>query len=183
VFKSLWFVRKAAAQRRMQSHAASGSPADAGLFFSRPIRYPISMKHHIYLAGPLFTHAERQFMASLRDRLRQLTHVTVTWPGDLFDDAHLASLGPKAKQHIFAGCRDEIHAATHIVAILDGPQVDDGTAWEIGYAYARGLPVIGLRTDFRQAGDTAHSVANAMIECSCVHIYRSADELLAALAG
>jgi nucleoside 2-deoxyribosyltransferase len=36
-----------------------------------------------------------------------------------------------------------------MVAILDGSQVDDGTAWEIGYAYARGLPVWGLRTDFR----------------------------------
>jgi nucleoside 2-deoxyribosyltransferase len=141
------------------------------------------MKRHIYLAGPLFTHAERAYLGSLRDRLRQLSDTTVTWPGDLFDDAHLASLGPAAKQHIFEGCRDAIHAATHVVALLDGTQVDDGTAWEIGYAYARGLPIIGLRTDFRQAGDTAHSVANAMIECSCQTIYRSADELLAALAG
>lgn len=138
---------------------------------------------HIYLAGPLFTHAERAYLSSLRDRLRQLPGVTVTWPGDLFDDAHLASLGPKAKTHIFEGCRDAIHAATHMVALLDGTQVDDGTAWEIGYAYARGLPIRGLRTDFRQAGDTAHSVANAMIECSCERICRSADELLAAMAG
>lgn len=79
-------------------------------------------------------------------------HVAVAWPGDLFDAEHLASLGPKAKQHIFETCRDAIHAATHMVAILDGSQVDDGTAWEIGYAYARGLPVWGLRTDFRNGG-------------------------------
>jgi nucleoside 2-deoxyribosyltransferase len=138
---------------------------------------------HIYLAGPLFTHGERAYLSALRDRLRHLPGVMVTWPGDLFDDAHLASLGPKAKQHIFEGCRDAIHEATLVVALLDGTQVDDGTAWEIGYAYARGLPVWGLRTDFRQAGDTAHSVANAMIECSCARIVRSADELLAALAG
>ena len=57
------------------------------------------------------------------------------------------------------------------------------SAWEIGYAYARGLTIIGLRTDFRQAGDMAHSVANAMIECSCSRIFRSADELLEALTG
>ncbi len=43
-------------------------------------------------------------------------------------------LGPRAKQYIFEGCRDAIHAATHVVALLDGTQVDDGTAWEIGYA-------------------------------------------------
>uniref|UniRef100_I2Q060 Nucleoside 2-deoxyribosyltransferase n=1 Tax=Desulfovibrio sp. U5L TaxID=596152 RepID=I2Q060_9BACT len=138
---------------------------------------------HIYLAGPLFTHAERAYLSSLRDRLRQLPDTTVTWPGDLFDDAYLATLGPGAKQHIFERCRDAIHAATHVIALLDGTQVDDGTAWEIGYAYARDLPIIGLRTDFRQAGDTAHSVANAMIECSCQAIHRSADELLAALSG
>lgn len=137
---------------------------------------------HVYLAGPLFTHAERAYLSALRDRLRQLPGVTVTWPGDLFDDDHLASLGPQAKQYIFEGCRDAIHEATHVVALLDGTQVDDGTAWEIGYAYSRGLPIIGLRTDFRQAGDTAHSVANAMIECSCARIVRSADELLAALS-
>jgi nucleoside 2-deoxyribosyltransferase len=136
---------------------------------------------HIYLAGPLFTHGERAYLSSLRDRLRQLPGVTVTWPGDLFDDAHLASLGPQAKQYIFEGCRDAIHEASHAIALLDGTQVDDGTAWEIGYAHARGLPIWGLRTDFRQAGDTAHSVANAMIECSCARIVRSADELLAAL--
>ena len=140
------------------------------------------MKHHIYLAGPLFTHGERAYLSSLRDRLRQLPGTTVTWPGDLFDDVHLASLGPAAKYHIFQGCRDAIHEATHVVAVLDGTQVDDGTAWEIGYAYARGLPVIGLRTDFRQAGDTPHSVANAVIECACVQIYRSVDDLLDALA-
>lgn len=139
---------------------------------------------HIYLAGPLFTHAELAYLAALRDQLRQvIPSVTVTWPGDLFDSDHLASLGPAAKQHIFEGCRDAIHAATHVVALLDGTQVDDGTAWEIGYAYARGLPIIGLRTDFRQAGDTPHSVANAMIECSCGRIFGSAKELMAGLVG
>ena len=141
------------------------------------------MPKHIYLAGPLFTHAERAYLAALRDRLRQLPGVTVTWPGDLFESDHLAMLGPKAKQYIFEGCRDAIHAATHVVALLDGTQVDDGTAWEIGYAYARGLPIIGLRTDFRQAGDTPHSVANAMIECSCGRIFGSAEELMAGLVG
>lgn len=136
---------------------------------------------HIYLAGPLFTHGERAYLSTLRDRLRQIPGISVTWPGDLFDDAHLTSLGPAARRHIFEGCRDAIHAATHVVAVLDGAQVDDGTAWEIGYAHARGLPVWGLRTDFRQAGDTPYSLANAMIECSCDRVFRSAADLLDAL--
>jgi nucleoside 2-deoxyribosyltransferase len=39
-----------------------------------------------------------------------------------------------------------------MIALLDGPQVDDGTGWEIGYFYARRRPeqkIIGIRTDFR----------------------------------
>jgi nucleoside 2-deoxyribosyltransferase len=36
-----------------------------------------------------------------------------------------------------------------VVAVCDGPQVDDGTAWEIGYAYGRNIQIFGLRTDTR----------------------------------
>jgi len=39
--------------------------------------------------------------------------------------------------------------AEAVVAVCDGPQVDDGTAWEIGYAYGRNIQVFGLRTDAR----------------------------------
>ena len=37
--------------------------------------------------------------------------------------------------------RAAIDACDVVVALLDGAQVDDGTAWEIGYAYAKGKPV------------------------------------------
>lgn len=68
-----------------------------------------------------------------------------------------------------------------VVALLDGTQVDDGTAWEIGYAYAKGKPVVGIRTDFRNAGDTTHGRVNAMIEGSCVAIVDNVDGVLNAL--
>ena len=64
------------------------------------------------------------------------------------------------------------------MALLDGVQVDDGTAWEIGYAYAKGKPVVGVRTDFRNAGDTTHGRVNAMIEGSCVGIAKDFEEVL-----
>ena len=64
-----------------------------------------------------------------------------------------------------------------MVALLDGPQVDDGTAWEIGYAYAKGIPVIGLRTDFRLCADSDGGIVNAMIQGSMLSICRSADEV------
>ncbi|MBU0760097.1 MAG: nucleoside 2-deoxyribosyltransferase [Nanoarchaeota archaeon] len=34
-----------------------------------------------------------------------------------------------------------------VVAVLDGLHVGAGTAWEIGYAYAKGIPAIGIKTD------------------------------------
>jgi len=34
-----------------------------------------------------------------------------------------------------------------VIAVLDGLHVGAGTAWELGYAYANGIPAIGLKTD------------------------------------
>ena len=133
----------------------------------------------VYLAGPLFSLAERRFMAYLRDMAGAIPGVSALWPGDLFADADLAALGAGAKTHIFRGCVAALEGCDLVAAVLDGPQADDGTAWEIGYAYARGMPVWGLRTDFRPAGDTVHSVVNCMIECSCTKVFRDIDALLA----
>ena len=68
-----------------------------------------------------------------------------------------------------------------MIALLDGPQVDDGTSWEIGNFYAGKSPerkIIGVRTDFRRAGESSGEVVNAMIECSCDWIVRSREALL-----
>ena len=56
---------------------------------------------------------------------------------------------------------------------------DDGTAWELGFAYALGKPIIGVHTDWRRRFD--HEVINLMIECSLTVLLRSLDELPAAL--
>jgi hypothetical protein len=41
--------------------------------------------------------------------------------------------------------------------------------------------VIGIRTDFRRAGESEGAVVNAMIECSCDLIVRSREELMEAV--
>lgn len=50
-----------------------------------------------------------------------------------------------------------------VLAVLDGTDVDSGTASEIGYAAARGKLVVGLRTDFRMAGDNADTPINLQV--------------------
>jgi nucleoside 2-deoxyribosyltransferase len=57
-----------------------------------------------------------------------------------------------------------IRAADAVLAVLDGPDVDSGTAAEIGYAAALGKPVIGLRTDTRRSGDNDATIVNLQIE-------------------
>lgn len=69
---------------------------------------------------------------------------------------------------IFAENLAALAAADVVVAIIDGgADTDSGTAWEMGYAYAQGIPVIALRTDFRQVG--ASERVNLMLEeAACV---------------
>jgi nucleoside 2-deoxyribosyltransferase len=42
----------------------------------------------------------------------------------------------------------EIRKCDIVVALLDGADVDSGTAVEVGMAYALRIPVVGLKTDF-----------------------------------
>ena len=53
----------------------------------------------------------------------------------------------------FEVCRDAIDRCDLLIAVLDGADADSGTAWECGYAYARGKPIVALRTDFRGGED------------------------------
>ena len=71
-----------------------------------------------------------------------------------------------------------IDDADCVVAVLDGSDVDSGTASEIGYACAKGKPVIGYRSDFRLSGDNEGSLVNLQIE---YFIRRSGGTLVSSL--
>lgn len=57
-----------------------------------------------------------------------------------------------------------IRLADGLLAVLDGPDVDSGTAAEIGFAAALGKPVAGLRLDIRQTGDNEAARVNLQVE-------------------
>lgn len=57
-----------------------------------------------------------------------------------------------------------IIASHGILAVLDGPDVDSGTASEIGYAAALNKRISGYRSDFRLCGDNEGSVVNLQVE-------------------
>ena len=57
-----------------------------------------------------------------------------------------------------------IREADGMLAVLDGTDVDSGTAAEIGFASALGKVVVGLRTDLRLAGDNDGAIVNLQVE-------------------
>ena len=51
-----------------------------------------------------------------------------------------------------------------LLAVLDGSDVDSGTASEIGYAFALKKRIVGYRSDFRLAGDNEGAIVNLQVE-------------------
>ncbi len=59
---------------------------------------------------------------------------------------------------------DAIDSSDVLLAILDGTDVDSGTASEIGYAFAKGKTIFGYRGDFRLSGDNEGAEVNLQVE-------------------
>jgi nucleoside 2-deoxyribosyltransferase len=72
-----------------------------------------------------------------------------------------------------------------VFAVLDGTDVDSGTASEIGYAFALGKKILGYRGDFRLSADNEGSIVNLQVEyfikASGGEIFKHIAELPAAL--
>jgi nucleoside 2-deoxyribosyltransferase len=108
----------------------------------------------LFLSGPLFTVAEREFNAGLA-RFLDAQGFEVWLPQE-----RVPRGGAKA---IFQSCVKGIEWADAVVACMDGPDPDSGTAWEVGYAYAKRKPIVCYRSDFRSGGDTKGAPYNLML--------------------
>jgi nucleoside 2-deoxyribosyltransferase len=123
----------------------------------------------VYVASPLgFTHPTKAWYdAVLVPALEAAGHeVLDPWSAsaDLFDG--VTDVAALAVANVEAAQRNEdmLRACDAVFAVLDGVDVDSGTAAEIGFAYALGKTVIGWRSDFRLAGDNAASTVNLQVE-------------------
>jgi nucleoside 2-deoxyribosyltransferase len=132
----------------------------------------------IYLAGPLFSEAEKNFNEQLTERIESAGYDVFLPQRDSADTKNMRKEQDAAE--LFRKNSEAIDRADLIIAILDGgSDVDSGTAWEIGYAYAKNIPVMGLRTDFRTLG--IEGTVNLMIEKTLVNLVYSTDKLLTEL--
>lgn len=151
----------------------------------------------IYLASPLgFAASTRHFMGHLIEQLDPHVVVSNPWDDTRFanDFLRIAEIDSRAEAYaalaeinteLGRANAESIRNAGGMVAILDGVDVDSGTAAEIGYAYALGKRVYGLRTDFRLAGDNPGSIVNLQvqyfIEASGGSVQTTIEELLVEL--
>lgn len=116
----------------------------------------------VYLAAPLFGEADCDFNRKLRNELVS-AGFKVFLPQE---DSNNIKNHKDRGRIIFNRNLKGIENSDILVAVIDGADIDSGTAWEIGFAYSKGKPVFGLRTDFRTLG--IEGTVNLMIEQSVI---------------
>ena len=122
---------------------------------------------NVYFAGPLFTMAERRFNEELSARMQRLCPTLDIFFPQACDEAFRDS--PDFAQRVYRSLMAALDRCDVVVAILDGPDSDSGTCIELAYARARGKPVVGVRTDFR---DGEHQGLNIMTAGICSALIR-----------
>ncbi len=106
----------------------------------------------VYIAGPLFSHAELEFNEKIDTYLRNLGFETFLPQRDGYLLADLMaqySSKQEAIDIIFYKDIEEIKSCDVILLILDGRVPDEGACVEVGLAYAYDKECIGFKSDSR----------------------------------
>src|SRR3990167_6897536 len=124
----------------------------------------------VYIAGKIWTENEKEVLEKI-DALCKKLGLETFLP---HRDAGFAE-GIKDASRIFnADITNGFKEVKLVIASLDGLHVGAGTAWELGYAYAKGIPAIGIKTDEKVEGALEYLSA---ILIASMPIVRSFKEL------
>lgn len=136
----------------------------------------------VYFAAPLFSCSERRFNSEVASMICDLG-VKVFLPqrdGMLIPDLLAEGCCPQeAVRRIYSADIEAIKECEVVVAVLDGRTVDEGVAFEIGFAKALGKRCIAVQTDFRRLIPIGN---NPMIDGSIDSYCLSVDDLASKLA-
>ncbi len=135
-------------------------------------------KPRLYLAGPLFSEAEIDFNRRLKKLLLPFFDVYLPQEdGGLMVDMIAQGTKPiVAAAEVFATDVAAIEGCDVLLIVLDGRSIDEGAAFELGFAFAQGKPCYGLKTDPRQLLVTGN---NPMIDCALRMVFPNVDALVA----
>lgn len=128
-----------------------------------------------YIAAPLFNSMEREFNQKLAERLSAdfdffLPQRDGALLVDLVRTGTPVSIG---RTQVFERDLEAIGASDFVLAVLDGRVMDEGMCFELGYAYAKGKPCFGLKTDDRCTLPTGD---NPMVTCALSEVYHSIEQ-------
>ena len=128
----------------------------------------------VYIAGPLFTGSDRNFVA-------EIDQVLVSGGFGTYlphRDAGLFIRGVSKSIDFFKKDLEAIKNCQILVAVLNGSDTDSGTSWEMGFAYANGIPIIGILDDNRKPDK---ELLNPMVMNSSINIVKNKEELIEVL--
>lgn len=117
----------------------------------------------IYFANGLFSEQEARYNEYLVGRIRK------EYPAvDVYLPQENAAINDKNTYAdsiaIAQGDTNELVASDLVITVLDGVGLDAGVAAEIGLAFGKNIPVVGLYTDSRQQGATNQAKLAALQE-------------------
>lgn len=154
----------------------------------------------LYLASPLgFSPENGAYLERIKAKLAsQGVEVFDPWAQQQFEPAigraflesdHAARVSAfrEIAERIGSANEDGIRWADTLLAVLDGAEVDSGTASEVGFASALGKTCYGLRTDLRDSGDFVGVPVNLQvlhfIQRSGGTMFRSIAEISLSVSG
>ena len=132
----------------------------------------------LYIAGPLFSEAEREYNIQLKRVLAPYFDVYLPQEdgGLLVEMVKNGMLPEVAARKVFKSDIDALERCSVLLIILDGRTIDEGAAVELGYAYAKGKVCFGFKTGPRQLLPFGN---NPMVDGSLIKTFSSIDELVA----
>lgn len=106
---------------------------------------------NLYFAAPMFAKSDLLYNASVVERIRQrYPEISVYLPQE---NAAINDKNGYADSLMIAQADTEkVLESQLVIAILDGLSIDPGVASEVGLAFAKRIPILGLYTDTRQLG-------------------------------
>ena len=97
----------------------------------------------IYIAGKLCNDEEKEFLEKIAGLCEKLGFETFLPHRDVGICSGMGDVEMIFNEDIIKGFEN----VDLVVADLNGLHVGAGTAWELGYAYAKGIKVVGIKTD------------------------------------
>lgn len=122
-------------------------------------RQPPIVNLRVYMAGPCFSNQDQELLLYIAGELGKISGTSVFVP---HRDA--GSWVVRGRAEVFDMDIRAIQTCNVVVAVLDGADIDSGTAAELGYAYAIGKYTIGYCSDLRRRGKSINAFISGLLK-------------------